>query len=109
NVPDFLLWIETDRLIPPWDVQQDVFEAYLEDAEEEEPTGEDDEEEEEDEFDEEEIAEEEEFVEMVDEEPEDVDSAISDPQSAIPEEPVTPFADPPTGPFDRADLDAWDW
>ena len=22
---------------------------------------------------------------------------------------MTPFADPPTGPFDRADLDAWDW
>ncbi len=24
-------------------------------------------------------------------------------------EPVPPFADPPTGPFDRADPDAWDW
>jgi arylsulfatase A-like enzyme len=29
--------------------------------------------------------------------------------SALPEEPVVPFADPPTGPFDRSDLDAWDW
>jgi arylsulfatase A-like enzyme len=29
--------------------------------------------------------------------------------SARDAEPVTPFADPPTGPFDRADLDAWDW
>ena len=37
SVPDFLLWIETDRLIPPWDVQQDVFEAYLADIEDEEP------------------------------------------------------------------------
>src|SRR5581483_4500401 len=31
-VPDFLLWIETDRLLPPWDVRQDVFEAYIDDS-----------------------------------------------------------------------------
>ena len=27
--PDFLLWIEIDRLIPPWDIPREVFEAYL--------------------------------------------------------------------------------
>lgn len=69
DVPRFLLWVETDRLIPPWDVQQDVFEAYIGD--------EDDEEQE-----------------------EDADADV---------EPVPPFADPPTGPFDRDDLAAWDW
>src|SRR5262245_27057154 len=37
DVPDSLLWVEIDRLIPPWDVPQDVFEAYLEDEEELEP------------------------------------------------------------------------
>jgi arylsulfatase A-like enzyme len=108
--PDFLLWIETDRLIPPWDVQQDVFEAYLEDEDEEFAVTDDvesTEDEEEDEAAEEDEVEEE-FVEEVEEieEAEEEESSDSD---AVEEEPVTPFADPPTGPFDRADLDAWDW
>jgi arylsulfatase A-like enzyme len=63
GVPRFLLWVETDRLSPPWDVRQDVFEAYVEDE----------------------------------------DAETED------DEPVTPFADPPTGPFDRDDLAAWEW
>ena len=29
EVSDFLLWVEIDRLLPPWDVPQEVFEAYL--------------------------------------------------------------------------------
>ena len=97
GVPDFLLWIETDRLIPPWDVQQDVFEAYLKD-EEDEPAREADEEGEDDEEEGEEGAD---------------DNEVAEPAPVVPEpeplEPVPPFADPPTGPFDRADLDAWDW
>ncbi len=100
DASDFILWIETDRLIPPWDVQQDVFEAYLEDElapapEEEsaEPTkngesGGD-------------------LEEAVDGEDEEPEPTTADPFPN--EEPVTPFADPPTGPFDRADPDAWDW
>lgn len=28
--PNFLLWIEIDRLIPPWEVPPDVFEVYVE-------------------------------------------------------------------------------
>ena len=113
DVDDFLLWIETDRLIPPWDVQQDVFEAYVEDGEEEAdyPDAHDDEvNQDEDSQDEgEEGAEDsgdEEDVEYVDEvEEPDAD----EPPAAIEEEPITPFADPPTGPFDRSDIDAWDW
>lgn len=62
NVPAWLLWIELDRLLPPWDVQQDVFEAYVEDLVEE---GEGD-------------------------------------------EPVAPWADPPTGWFDRDDPASWE-
>ncbi|MFO0800865.1 MAG: sulfatase-like hydrolase/transferase [Gemmataceae bacterium] len=55
----WLLWVETDRCAPPWDVPQDVFDAYLADGDETGP-------------------------------PDDA-------------EPVPPFADPPTGPFDRSE------
>ncbi len=101
-VPDFLLWIETDRLIPPWDVQQDVFEAYLDDEIEEERTEDDDEAYLDDEVEDEEAAEEE-LVEVVEEDETEVD------EPATAAEPVPPWADPPTGLFDRADLDAWDY
>ena len=88
-VPDFLLWIETDRLLPPWDVQQDVFEAYLEDGDEEEPRPKEEDDDEEDE----------DFIEEIgEEETASENSALRIPSSAIP-----PFADPPTGPFDRGD------
>lgn len=103
DVPNFLLRVETDRLVPPWDVQQDVFEAYLDAGDEdEEPTDENEPEATEDELDEgEDEIEGEEFVEEVDED---------DPEeTVIAAEPVPPFADPPTGPFDRSDLDAWDY
>lgn len=30
RLPDWLLWVETDRLLPPWEVPQDVFEVYVE-------------------------------------------------------------------------------
>ncbi|MBP3954138.1 sulfatase-like hydrolase/transferase [Gemmata sp. G18] len=109
NVPDFLLWIETDRLIPPWDVQQDVFEAYLED---EEDSGERDEEPTEDEQTDagEETAEGETGEEDEPEIDDDPEPLNPDPRPPVrEEEPVAPFADPPTGPFDRSDLDAWDW
>ena len=80
EVPRWLIWVELDRLLPPWDVRQDVFAAYVEDEPEEERT-------EKDagyEGDEEEVAEE-------------------------PAEPLTPWADPPTGPFDTSDPAAWEW
>jgi arylsulfatase A-like enzyme len=114
SVPAFLLWIETDRLIPPWDVQQDVFEAYLEDAEEEElppeeapggPTAQEPPDWVEEEVEPVAEGQEEELVESVEEvEPEPNDAPVP-----VAEEPVPPFADPPTGPFDRSDLDAWDY
>ncbi len=110
--PNVLLWIETDRLIPPWDVQQDVFEAYLEDVEDEGPPEQIEEEPSEDvESDEDEPEDEEEAagVEFIDDAEDVEEEEAEPPHSAPPEEPVTPFADPPTGPFDRSDLDAWDW
>ena len=27
-----LIWIDIDRLVPPWDAPQDVFDAYIEDV-----------------------------------------------------------------------------
>src|SRR5207248_419135 len=36
-------------------------------------------------------------------------SAPNSPDPTPPEEPVTPWADPPTGPFDAADPAAWEW
>jgi len=35
TVPRWLVWIEIDRLLPPWEVPQDVFEAYI--ADEDDP------------------------------------------------------------------------
>lgn len=66
QVPRWLLWVEIDRLLPPWEVPQDVFEAYIADEEE-------------------------------------------DPEKGEFEESIAPFADPPTGPFDRSDHAAWQW
>jgi arylsulfatase A-like enzyme len=65
-LPRWLVWVEIDRLIPPWEVPAEVFEAYVEEEDAENPEDE-------------------------------------------PEEPVVPFADPPTGPFDRADFVLWEW
>jgi arylsulfatase A-like enzyme len=95
--PRWLLWIETDRLIPPWVVPQDVFEVYIgesADIEDEEA----EEAEEEDEGDDEEGDEDEE---------EEIEEIVAPPPE--PKERIEPFADPPTGPFDRGDLLAWEW
>jgi arylsulfatase A-like enzyme len=96
-VPRWLVLVETDRLIPPWDVRQDVFEAYIEGLGE----GEDEPAEEPDEEEPEEDAE----PADTDEEPGEEEPG-SEPE---PTEPVTPWADPPTGPFDQSDLAAWEW
>jgi hypothetical protein len=113
TLPDFLIWIETDRLIPPWSVQQDVFEAYLSDREEDEEkpslTGGESTAADSAEFD---LPTEVDLGEGEDEHPAEVDDTDDETQSeapVTPEEPVPPFDDPPTGPFDRRDLDAWDW
>ncbi len=122
-LPRWLVWVETDRLLPPWDVNQEVFEAYLDDSEAdedeqdegavsrpaaEEPDAEDFEDEESDDENEDDENEDDEE----DGEP-DADDPDDEPEAAVapgePAEPATPWADPPVGPFDPADLDAWDW
>ena len=108
-VPDFLLWIEIDRLLPPWDVRQDVFEAYLEDEDEAPQRQGDADEEEDDEEDEDEIAEDEDGEPAAEDEPEPSQPPTPEPRSPVPDETVTPWYDPPTGPFDASDPDAWEW
>ena len=85
--PRWLLWVETDRLIPPWDVPPDVFEAYVGDAEE--PVAE-------------------EADEADDDDPADGETGPVA-EAAQPPEPAAPWSDPPVGPFDPSDLDAWEW
>lgn len=89
EVPDWLVWVEIDRLLPPWDVPDPVFRAYLEhehEADAEEPR-----------------AREEDGDDQDDEDPaEGGDVAPAD-------EPVVPWRDPPTGPFDAGDPAARDW
>lgn len=97
----WLLWIEIDRLLPPWDVPQDVFEAYLDEDDEDEPASNESDEEEDEESDEEDHEDDEADEEHEEEEDEE--------HEELPAEPVTPWSDPPVGPFDREDLDAWEW
>jgi arylsulfatase A-like enzyme len=109
NSDDYLLSIQTDRLIPPWDVQQDVFEAYLEEAEEEEPEGDAGAEGDEAEEPDAELSDEDDGEVAEEPDAEELDAEFEAEEAKASEEPVEPFADPPTGPFDRADIDAWDW
>ena len=74
------LCVETDALLPPWDVSQDVFAAYLADPDEEEAHESD--------------------VEYEGDEPA---------AEVVPEEAATPWFDPPPGPFDFTDDDAREW
>ncbi len=117
SIPNFLLWLDLDSLLPPWIVRQDVFEAYVEDAEEEPdyPVSSEIEEDEEevegengevmqDASDEDEMKE----VEEV-EEKEALDPDEAEHIEASTLEPATPWADPPTGPFDGTDADAREW
>jgi len=96
---NYLLWIEIDRLLPPWEVPHEVFEAYVEDeagTDEDSPPP---------------------TESAVTEEPhhpaDDDQPATADASEAAHEPPdterITPWTDPPTGWFDAGDLDAYDW
>jgi arylsulfatase A-like enzyme len=112
KMPDYLLWIDIDSLLPPWNIRQEVFEAYVEDIDEDNPYPEVAEEEDEESVDESE----EEPMDVEDDdgdEPDeelDVAEEIDDTEDSEEErEPVTPWADPPTGLFDGKDSDAREW
>jgi arylsulfatase A-like enzyme len=93
----WLLWIECDRLLPPWVVQQDVFEVYVEDLVGDEEAEEPDEEAPDDEDED-------------DDEPDDAEEPDAEgvEEDGPHEEPVQPWANPPTGWFDRDDFASWE-
>lgn len=104
--PRGLIVIEIDRLIPPWDIPQDVFEVYLDEY------ADDDDEEDNEVHDANEPADEDEDEPSeagISDEDNDEDDEAEDESPLEPEETVTPWTDPPTGPFDRDDLVAWEW
>ena len=93
NVPRWLLWVEVDRCLPPWEVPQDVFDAYIEDLfEEEEPTP---------------------RVEVQEREADELatdDEDEDDEPEPIPvkRDPVPAWHNPTTGWFDVEDLPSWE-
>ena len=98
----WLLWLELDWLLPPWHVPADLFTLYTDDLmEPEEPTTADEDEDDSPDDDE---------VESDDgEEPDDdlVDAEVAA-EPLEPVEPLIPWTDPPTGGFDRHDIDSWE-
>lgn len=90
NQPDYLLWIEIDRLLPPWAISRDVFNAYLQhEMIGEEPLQADD------------VGEDE--TESPD------DELAADSQSSTTDDVIEPLSNPQTGPFDASDPDALAW
>ncbi len=125
DVPEWLIWVETDRLLPPWTVPQDVFSVYVEDLtddgddttlapdEPDEMTqvddpvdgpDDDDADSEPDDTPTEERDEESE-PDDDDDEPEDASEIEDAPDAAA----MVPWSDPPTGWFDRGDLASWEY
>ena len=72
----WLLWVELDRFVPPWDVPRDVFEAYVEGL----------------------------FEDEAPYDPTEHDNSVEVERPVAPEDAVDPWADPATGWFDADDL-----
>ncbi len=72
----WLLWVEVDRFVPPWDVPKDVFEAYVEGL----------------------------FEDEAPYDPTEHDNSVEAEREVAPEDAVEPWADPATGWFDADDL-----
>lgn len=114
EIERWLIWVEIDRLIPPWVIQQDIFDIYVEDLIEEDtepspddPIEDDEDDDEVEEGDDEEIeslADVEAEAEVDDEEEEDDNE--EEPEVVL--EPVRPWHDPPMGWFDHDDLASWE-
>ncbi|HET6576281.1 MAG TPA: sulfatase-like hydrolase/transferase, partial [Fimbriiglobus sp.] len=116
---DWLLWVETDCLLPPWDVRQDVFDVYVQDLieddedipEDEGAVIEDGSEYADDYGPEVETSgwEHEAPAELEPAEDEEDDTDEDEPEPVEPQvEPVPPWTDPPTGWFDKDDLASWE-
>ena len=84
----WLLWIDCDILLPPWDIPQDLFNVYIDEEDEEETLDRADEYEEEQEI--ESLA--------------DID--IDNYETVMP---IAPWYDPPYGAFDNSDPAIWEY
>lgn len=103
DVPRWLVWVELDTLLPPWDIPQEVFDAYVEDlVEDADPPAAEVADDSEDAHDSDEETDGEEF------EDEEVEDDEIEPEPAAPPEPILPWRNPPTGWFDAADLASWE-
>lgn len=122
DVPDVLLWVEIDRLLPPWDVRQDVFEAYVEEKDEESEGSREGEWREKNELDAETDEGDDDESETEDDDGDELEAEENQPGGGLstlshsplsdahtPDLAVTPCSDPPVGPFDAADADAVEW
>ncbi len=94
-VPEFLLWVEVDRLLPPWEVPQKVFEAYLLEGDDEPPVEP-----------EERPGSPPKEAEQTEKEEEQQEPGPTERTDA---EAIPPWCDPPTGPFDNSDPEACAW
>ena len=105
----WLVWVELDRLVPPWDVPRDVFEAYIEDVFDDEP---DDPASRESTLDMDEVLTADDDIEVIDpraeEYSEEIDVEDDQPELVVQREAVKPWTEPPTGWLDRNDLASWE-
>ena len=76
----WLLWVEIDRFVPPWDVPRDVFEAYVEGL----------------------------FEDEAPYDPTEHDNSVEAERPVAPDDAIEPWADPATGWFDADDLPSWE-
>ena len=105
----WLIWFELDRLIAPWDVPQDVFDAYIEDVFDADP---DDPASRESTLDMEKVLTADDDIIVIDpnaeEYTEEVEIEDDDESPNVVRESVAPWADPTPGWFDRNDLPSWE-
>ncbi|MCZ2342535.1 MAG: sulfatase-like hydrolase/transferase [Bacteroidales bacterium] len=106
----FLLWLELDRLLPPWDVPQEVFQLYIADLLDDEATNDtaDDQQNEYADEHDDDSSDGEEGEDALSSDEDSEDDAEEEAEPATPPEPVQPWTQPPVGWFDRDDLPSWE-
>jgi arylsulfatase A-like enzyme len=89
----FLLWIDCDRLLPPWDAPQELFDIYVEELIEDDPKYK---------------AEEIEYEDDENESQAEEAESEPEPEPEPVKESVPPWLHPTTGWFDKDDLNSWE-
>lgn len=109
DAPGWLVWIELDRLVPPWDVPQGVFDAYIEDVFDTTP---DDPASRESTLDAEAVLTADQDIEIIDPTAGEYFEEVEVDDESEEERPIAasiaPWIAPPAGWFDRADAASWE-